>query len=397
MMRACLRARLLGPLLLAGMVSACGWVGVGLDGSGAGGSETGSSRQSAAPVMSADGGRTVVVTSGDSVYGLAARHDATPRQVIALNGLTPPYDIQIGQRLKLPPKQRLHRVRAGETLGSISELYSVGQSRVAAANHMKAPFTVRSGEVIGIPGDGPMMASKPMARPARASEPGPVESRPLPASRPKPEMAKPEMAKPEMAKPTEMAKAPNVSPPKRPKTMTAAKPKPTATPKTNPVPTARVIAPAKPKVRPQRQTATAPARTVAPELATPGRTGGFLAPVTGRIIADFGSQADGRKNDGVNIAAPKGAPVRAAADGAVVYAGGALQGYGNLILLRHSDGWVTAYAHLDRILAKRGSRVVRGQAIGAVGSTGGVSTPQLHFEMRRNNQAVDPKGRLAAK
>ncbi|MEQ9121657.1 MAG: M23 family metallopeptidase, partial [Alphaproteobacteria bacterium] len=132
-----------------------------------------------------------------------------------------------------------------------------------------------------------------------------------------------------------------------------------------------------------------------PSLATPGIRGGFLAPIDGPVIAGFGSQEDGRRNDGVNVAAPRGAPVRAAADGEVVYAGDALQGYGNLILVRHGDGWVTAYAHLDSILAKRGETVKRGQTIGSVGSSGGVGAPQLHFEMRQNNKAVDPIGRLA--
>lgn len=377
----------LAPLALAALLSACGWVEIDASDDASADRATASARPAAAVTRTADGGRSVTVRSGETVYGLAATHDATPRQVISLNKLKPPYDIQVGQRLLLPPPQRLHRVRPGESLGSIAELYRASTGAIAAANHLDAPYPIRAGEVIGIPAGARQMAAKP--RPVR-SDPAPVAVQSLPPER--------------AARQSRV-----VTPPTRPKTgppgstataMPAAKSEPVAKPKprARPVPTARAIAPVRPKPKPEPKPAAQPRPAPrGPALATPGRTGGFLAPIEGPVIAAFGSQADGRKNDGVNIAAPKGAPVRAAADGDVVYAGGALQGYGNLILLRHSDGWVTAYAHLDRILAKRGARVVRGQAIGAVGATGGVSAPQLHFEMRKNNQAIDPTGRLAAK
>jgi murein DD-endopeptidase MepM/ murein hydrolase activator NlpD len=118
--------------------------------------------------------------------------------------------------------------------------------------------------------------------------------------------------------------------------------------------------------------------------------GEFMQPVSGRIISSYGPKADGLHNDGINIQAPKGAPVRAAQNGIVVYTGDDLEGYGNLILVRHQNGLMSAYAHLDKTLIKRGDKVMQGQSIGTVGSSGHVDTPQLHFEIRRGSKAINP-------
>jgi murein DD-endopeptidase MepM/ murein hydrolase activator NlpD len=123
----------------------------------------------------------------------------------------------------------------------------------------------------------------------------------------------------------------------------------------------------------------------------PPRAGGkFLWPVRGRTIAGYGPKNDGRHNDGINIAAPRGAPVHAAENGVVAYIGNELRGFGNLILIKHAGGWVTAYAHNDGFLVRRGDTVRRGQAIARIGSSGSVATPQLHFEIRKGAQSVDP-------
>lgn len=114
-------------------------------------------------------------------------------------------------------------------------------------------------------------------------------------------------------------------------------------------------------------------------------------PVNGRVISGFGPKGGGLHNDGLNIAAPRGTPVLAAENGIVVYAGSELRGFGNLLLVNHADGWMTAYAHNEALLVKRGDIVRRGQAIARVGSTGSVDTPQLHFEVRRNSRPVDPQ------
>ena len=133
------------------------------------------------------------------------------------------------------------------------------------------------------------------------------------------------------------------------------------------------------------------ARAPVPELRPPPRKGkGFLWPVRGRVLSGFGPMGKGLHNDGINLAAPRGAPVRAAENGVVAYSGNELRGFGNLVLVKHSGGVMTAYAHNGKLLVSRGDRVERGQTIARVGSTGNVATPQLHFEVRRGRRAVDP-------
>jgi murein DD-endopeptidase MepM/ murein hydrolase activator NlpD len=108
------------------------------------------------------------------------------------------------------------------------------------------------------------------------------------------------------------------------------------------------------------------------------------------VLSGFGPMGKGLHNDGINLAAPRGAPVRAAENGVVAYSGNELRGFGNLVLVKHSGGLMTAYAHNGNLLVSRGDRVERGQTIARVGSTGNVATPQLHFEIRRGRRAVDP-------
>jgi len=128
-----------------------------------------------------------------------------------------------------------------------------------------------------------------------------------------------------------------------------------------------------------------------PELRAPPRTSSrFLWPVRGKIISRFGKKKGGLYNDGLNIAAAAGSPVRAAENGVVAYGGSELAGFGNLILIKHSGGYVTAYAHNSVLLVKRGQTVRRGQIIAKVGSTGAVARPQLHFEIRKGRRSVNP-------
>ena len=120
----------------------------------------------------------------------------------------------------------------------------------------------------------------------------------------------------------------------------------------------------------------------------------FNWPVRGRILSGFGPKPDGLHNDGINIAAPRGTPVRAVQSGIVAYAGNELRGFGNLLLVKHEGGWVSAYAHNGALLVQRGDTVSRGQVIARVGDSGGVSAPQLHFELRQGPRAVDPRAHL---
>lgn len=121
----------------------------------------------------------------------------------------------------------------------------------------------------------------------------------------------------------------------------------------------------------------------------------FAWPTNGRIISSYGAKKGGLRNDGINIAASRGAAVNAAENGVVVYADDQLKGYGNLILVKHESRWMTAYAHMDNMIVRKGDVVKRGQKIGVVGSTGSVDSPQLHFEVRRGTNAINPKLYLA--
>jgi murein DD-endopeptidase MepM/ murein hydrolase activator NlpD len=116
----------------------------------------------------------------------------------------------------------------------------------------------------------------------------------------------------------------------------------------------------------------------------------FRWPVRGKVITSYGAKTNGKSNDGINLAVPEGTPVKAAEDGVVAYSGNELKGYGNLVLVRHSNGYVTAYAHASELLVKRGDSIKRGQVIAKSGQSGEVSSPQLHFEIRKGSNPVDP-------
>ena len=114
------------------------------------------------------------------------------------------------------------------------------------------------------------------------------------------------------------------------------------------------------------------------------------------VKVSFGPKPTGQQNDGINIAVPEGTPVKASEDGVVAYAGNELRGFGNLVLIRHADGWIRAYAHNDELLVRGGQIVRKGQDIATVVSSGGVGEPQLHFQMRKGKEAVDPRKYLPA-
>jgi murein DD-endopeptidase MepM/ murein hydrolase activator NlpD len=160
---------------------------------------------------------------------------------------------------------------------------------------------------------------------------------------------------------------------------------------------------ARPQTAPVEKVASVPAQTAnvakpeepAQETVTKsvdpvGAMPSFRWPVRGRVISGFGPKTSGQQNDGINIAVPEGTEIKAAEDGVVAYAGNELKGYGNLVLIRHANGYVSAYAHASELLVKRGDSIKRGQAIARAGQTGNVTSPQLHFEIRKGSTPVDP-------
>lgn len=332
-------------------------------------------------------GESYTVIPGDTLYGVAERFQVPIRSLIELNNLQPPYRLAPGSQLHLP-ERREYVVRAGDTIHGISSLYGVDVSTLARLNNIPAPYALRPGQRLILPapveaqaaaggttggGDAPAPAAAPSSSITVVELPPPPGTSAAPSAGPEPA--------PDAAA-TTVPPAPSTS--NTPATPTPAVPQTAAVPLPQP-PAATTPAPATPP-------AVEPATVQPPAVPQPAPlTGGqFLWPVNGKIVAAFGPREGGLHNDGINIAAPIGTPIRAAENGVVAYAGNELRGFGNMLLIRHADGWMSAYAHADALLVKRGDNVTRGQTIARVGQTGNVSSPQLHFELRRGTEAVDP-------
>ena len=280
----------------------------------------------------------VTVQSGDSLWLIAQRAGIPLADLIRTNGLKSPYRILPGQRLKLPRK-RTYTVRAGDSLYGIAERYNLGRHQLARANGLASPYRIFPGQQLVLPG-----AATP-AKPSTAN----IARRSVTESR-----------------------GASVPPARPTKTQSGR----------------GARAPSKP-VRPVERR-TVPLREKTPVKVAPSPAGPLVWPVSGRVISRFGPKKGGLFNDGINLAVPRGTSIRAAGDGTVVYAGNELRGFGNLLLVRHGGGLTTAYAHNDTLLVGRGDRVRRGQSIARAGQTGGVTQPQLHFEIRKGKRAIDP-------
>lgn len=355
--------RLLTPILLCWLLAACGG-GLGgpqvriFDGTGSGnttGSSTGPG--TVAPVQ---GGSLHTVRRGETLYAISRGYNVPLRALIVENGLSPPYALAVGQALRIPVA-RTHTVRAGETVYGISRQYGVEMSALVRANAIPAPYTIRVGQKLSIPAS---------TAPGPATTPVAVDPNRLPTPNPPPQP-------PPQSPPQSPPSATSPTPPAEP-------PAPTTPP---PVPSHvsddLILPPAKPP---------SPPRLVGPIPQPPPMAGGgFLWPVQGRVVSEYGPKGRGLHNDGINIAAPRGSPIRASEAGVVAYAGDGLQGFGNIILIKHQNGYVTAYAHADTLLVRRGQVIQRGQAIAQVGSTGSVESPQIHFQIRKGRDAVDPR------
>lgn len=316
---------------------------------------------------------TITVARGDTLYSLAHKYNVSVDEMARMNNLSAPYALQPGQKLKVghitertPPQtvavKNVSRpgaiktntttrvavsdikVGAGDTLYSLSRKYSVPVNDLAVMNNLTPPFALSVGQTLRVPNlaDAPVRASgaKNVSN-ASGGKTGAVKN---------------------IAKDT----------------------------KTNTVSAsaAKVSAPEKPKQKissdPTKKLPTIGARS----------SSKFSWPVRGTILSHFGAKSGGLFNDGINIGAARGTKVGAAENGVVAYAGNEVKGMGNLIIIQHSDGWMTVYAHMDSMNVRRGARVSVGQKIGSVGATGKVDKPQLHFEIRKGTKAYNPTSYL---
>lgn len=287
------------------------------------------------------------VASGDTVYAIARRSGVPVRTIIDDNHLQPPYLLRVGQVLTLAP-ERTHVVGDGDTAYSLTKRYGISLSDLASRNNLGADYRIRTGQVLLIPDPSKGTTS----RQASETVPAPVasvqtQSLPPPADQPT------------------GSPGPPISLGDRPYASSAPQP-------SNVLPT--VSAPAE----------------AAPIAPPPARSGGFMWPVSGDILAGFGQIGGKIQNDGLNIASPQGTLVKASENGVVAYVGNEIRGYGNLVLIKHDNDFMTAYAHLEKITVSRGQQVRKGDPIATVGSTGGVARPQLHFEIRKGGKPVAP-------
>jgi murein DD-endopeptidase MepM/ murein hydrolase activator NlpD len=263
-------------------------------------------------------------------------------------------------------------VRPGETLYAISRRYGVPVRSLIEANGLAPPYALAAGRRLAVP-QVRLHTVQPGETLYSVSRLYGIDTTTLARSNalPPPYMVfvGQSLVLPAPVQVAEGATAPPAAP-----EPLAAEPKP--------LPPARIEPAAGPT--PRTELAALPP----PRVGTPG--GRFLWPVRGRLLTEYGTGEGGTRNDGINIAAPAGTTVLAADAGTVAYAGNELRGYGNLILIKHANGWMTAYAHNSALLVKRGEKVRRGQPIARIGATGAVTRPQLHFEVRHGAKALDP-------
>jgi murein DD-endopeptidase MepM/ murein hydrolase activator NlpD len=365
--------------LCAGLLAGCGGGASGpqvriFDGSSvpSGGTGQASTTGGSSRVATAQGGGVHSVRRGETLYAISRAYGVPLRTLIVENGLSPPYELLVGQRLRIPAAQT-HTVRRGETVYGISRQYGVAMNELVRTNRIQPPYTIRVGQTLSIPAStrsrrtvitrsdapAPPPQSPGSAEPA-ARQADRDQTAALPAEPPRPEPA-----------------------PAPPRPAQADAPPPEIPDEPEYGPGGAVYPVAKPPP---------PPRLVGPIPQPPAlEGGGFLWPVQGRIVSNYGPKGRGLHNDGINIAAPRGTAVRAAQAGVVAYAGEGLQGFGRIVLIKHRDGYVTAYAHADDLLVSRGQIIRRGQAIARIGSTGDVDTPQLHFQIRQGREAIDPR------
>jgi murein DD-endopeptidase MepM/ murein hydrolase activator NlpD len=368
------------------------------------------------------------VAAGESIYSIAGRYGTTAEALAARNSIPPPYQLTVGQRLVLPAPST-YVVQAGETMDAIARRYGTTPAELARVNGIGAPYQVTPGQTLSIP-QGAGASGAIAAVPATS---GPVQVAALPPTDAPPAISTAIGAtgptQPPGAAPFSSATGATgpALPPAPPPTGTAGAATGAPIPLTDTQQPAMAavgapqtftlqppsldgaggqaasVPPALPSADPQVPAVPAaigtadtapPAAASAGSGSLPALSGsGFLKPVTGQVLTGFG-EGSPVPNDGVNIAAPRGTPVQAAESGVVAYVGEDIDTFGNLVLIRHADGWVTAYGHADAILVGEGDVVTRGQAIARVGSTGNVAVPQLHFELRRGTEPVDPMAYL---
>ncbi len=312
-----------------------------------------------APVQ---GGTTIIVGTSDTLEILSRRYNISPAALMQANGYKGPRTLSPGQQLIIPHQAAVaaapvpaapavkpvavaaaappsvHVVNHGDTLLSIARRNHISVAELTRANHLEPSAKLSLGMKLIVPGAKTAAAATPAAAPVAVAAAQPLAAPAAPVTK---------LAAADTPQKARLAQAaPNAEEP-------------------------AVASPVK-------------------AAETTGALPTFRWPVRGKVITAYGAKANGKANDGINLAVPEGTPVKAADDGVVAYSGNELKGYGNLVLIRHSNGYVTAYAHASELMVKRGDTIKRGQVIAKSGQSGEVQSPQLHFEIRKGSSPVDP-------
>jgi murein DD-endopeptidase MepM/ murein hydrolase activator NlpD len=304
--------------------------------------------------------RDYEVQDGDHLDASSRALNTTRDELIDANHLRKPYRLHPGQHIKVPVA-KAYVVEGGDTMSAIARRFGVSLGELSSLNDLPERGRLTPGMFVALPAHyedhGP---TKEMAEVYTEPErPSYAQTRPHATYRTEPQ--------------TSYAQTPYAPGPYTPSPEALAAAAARREQLAHPTPTYQS---SQSYEAPRAET---PAN--AAELTALGQ-GKFIWPVKGQVISPFGASGMGRRNDGVDIGAVDGTEVRAAAVGEVVYAGDQVPGFGNLVLIKHSGGWVSAYAHLGSVSVHMRETVYQGQQIGTVGETGGVSQPQLHFELR---------------
>ncbi len=355
--------------------------------------------------------KQVVVGPEDTVYGIAYNNGIPTRSLIAANNLKPPYVLNPGQVLIIPSFNE-HIVGEGETLQAVAEEYGVNVDVLAQENNIQSPSSVTSGTSLMIPPRDTESLAEALKPPSQEILTSSLAPLPLIKSSPPregsntlaplassnavlPDDLAAELAR-EKGSPVEKEKVDSSSKPLLMGNLAQKKGgapigssqgseesvKEHQTPKKE----VKKQEPKEEKI-PEKKEAKKEDKKKEAEV----KDVNFIWPVEGKVISKF---SPGGENDGINIKIPAGTLVKASADGTVIYAGDGLKNFGNLILLKHKDGWVTAYGHNTDLLVQKGDKVKQGQEIAHSGKIGDVGEPQLHFEIRKVKQPVDPLTKL---
>jgi murein DD-endopeptidase MepM/ murein hydrolase activator NlpD len=317
----------------------------------------------------------VIVQQGETLYSIAKKNGVPLRDLIDTNNLEPPYALKAGSAIKIP-FPNYHESREGETLYSISRMYDMKVNDVIALNNLKFPYPIYPGDKIKIVKDknkksekNPQLALESKAKKENNIKPSEEKAKEIVEKKNSKEIEKYGF-KPSEVRALELAKRNDSS-------RTAQ----------------NIINPSKNEIVETKLSINKPIdKDSIKKIAN--KTNRFSWPVRGEVISKFGPKSAGLYNDGINIKAKDGQAVSSSEDGIVAYVGSELKGYGNLVIVKHSGGWISAYAHLKNSAVAIGQKISKGQKIGNVGNSGKVKFPQLYFGLRKGRDAVNPENYL---